>query len=220
MASTFQPPPTYALPVVVDEITGKSIFNPIWLRWFLDLSKGLSSGGAGSGTVSSVGLSVPGQFAVAGSPVVASGTITIIWNTQAANRVLAGPATGADATPTFRALVAADVPALSYVPLAAPVTKTADFTLAATENWVINNKASACVVTLPAASGFTGRVVTFQNYQAFTLTSASSDVVPQGGGAASTAILLGVAGNWATLVSDGTNWVIMQAAPFNVLLLE
>lgn len=101
-----------------------------------------------------------------------------------------------------------------------PVTKTADFTLAATENWVINNKASACVVTLPSAATFAGRSVTFQNYQAFTLTSASSNVVPQGGGAAGTAILLGVVGNWATLVSDGTNWVIMQAAPNNILLLE
>lgn len=102
----------------------------------------------------------------------------------------------------------------------APVTKTADFTLAATETWVINNKASACVVTLPAAATWTGRAVTFQNIQAFALTSASSNVVPLGGGAAGTAILLGVAGDWATLVANGTNWVIMQAAPNNILLLE
>ena len=102
----------------------------------------------------------------------------------------------------------------------AVVTKTADFTLADTETFVINNKASACVVTLPAASSWPGRAVTFQNYQAFTLTSLSSNVVPQGGGSAGTAILLGVVGNWATLVSDSTNWVIMQAAPNNILLLE
>jgi hypothetical protein len=48
--------------------------------------------------------------------------------------------------------------------------------------------------------------------------SASSNVVPQGGGAAGTAILENVSGNWATLVSNGTNWVIMQAASFNNLL--
>jgi hypothetical protein len=103
----------------------------------------------------------------------------------------------------------------------APVTKTADFTLAATENWVINNKTgSTCTVTLPAASSWTGRAVTFHNYQAQTLVSASSNVVPQGGGAAGTAILLGVVGNWATMLSDGTNWVIMQAAANNCLLLE
>jgi hypothetical protein len=93
-----------------------------------------------------------------------------------------------------------------------PVTKTADFTLAATESWVLNNKAAAtCTVTLPAASSWPGRVVTFNNLQAFTLVSASSNVVPLGGGAAGTAILLGVAGNWATIVSDSTNWIITQA---------
>lgn len=75
-------------------------------------------------------------------------------------------------------------------------------------------------MTLPAAASYTGRSLTFQNYQAQTLISASSNVVPQGGGAAGTAILEAVVGNWATLVSDGTNWVIMQAAAYNNLLLE
>jgi hypothetical protein len=36
----------------------------------------------------------------------------------------------------------------------------------------------------------------------------------------SISILLAVVGNWATMVSDGTNWVIMQAASNNNLLLE
>jgi hypothetical protein len=103
----------------------------------------------------------------------------------------------------------------------APVTKTGNFTLAENESWVINNKSgSSCVVTLPTASSVPGRTVTFQNYQNQTLVSASSNVTPRGGGAASTAILDNVAGNWATLVSDGTTWVIMQAATFNNLLLE
>jgi len=92
----------------------------------------------------------------------------------------------------------------------APVTKSADFTLAATENWLINNKSgSACVVTLPAASSWTGREVMFQNYQAQTVDSNASNVVPLGGGAAGTAILSANTGRWATLVSNGTNWVIM-----------
>jgi hypothetical protein len=101
----------------------------------------------------------------------------------------------------------------------APVTKTADFTVAANETWIINNKSgSTCTVTLPSAATYSGRYITFQNNQAQTLVSASSDVVPQGGGAAGTAILTDVSGNWATLVSNGTNWVIMQAASFNTLL--
>jgi hypothetical protein len=112
--------------------------------------------------------------------------------------------------------VNASIAALSTV----PVTVTADFTVG-TSNWYINNKSgSTCTVTLPTASTFPGGYLTFQNYQAQTLVSASSNVVPQAGGAAGTAILLAVAGNWATMVSDGTNWVIMQAAANNCLLLE
>jgi hypothetical protein len=91
-------------------------------------------------------------------------------------------------------------------------TKTADFTLAATEAWVINNKSgSPCVVTLPAASLWGGRSVVFKNLQAQTLVSASSNVVPISGTTPGTAILSATVGAWATLVSDGTNWVIMQS---------
>jgi hypothetical protein len=101
-----------------------------------------------------------------------------------------------------------------------PVTKTADFTLADNETWIINNKAgSACTVTFPAASLWPGREVTIKNMQAQLVNSVSANVVPLDSTTAGTAILLGVVGNWATLVSDGTNWVIMQAAPNNVLLL-
>jgi len=101
-----------------------------------------------------------------------------------------------------------------------PTTQVADFAIVDTDRWVINNKTSACIVTLPDAASFPGRELTFHNYQAFPLNSASNNVVPQSGGVAGTVILLGVAGNWATLVSDGTNWVTMQAAANNVLLLE
>jgi hypothetical protein len=91
-------------------------------------------------------------------------------------------------------------------------TKTADFTLADSEGWIINNKSgSTCTVTLPAASSWSGRAVTFKNLQLQTLVSASSNVVPLIGGAAGTAILPSLVGAWATLVSDGTNWVIMAS---------
>jgi hypothetical protein len=103
----------------------------------------------------------------------------------------------------------------------APVTKTANFTLATNESWVINNKSgSTCTVTLPTPSAYTGRQVTFKNMQAQLLVSASANVVPIDSTSAGTAILLNVIGNWATMVSDGGNWVIMQAAGNNNLLLE
>ena len=103
----------------------------------------------------------------------------------------------------------------------APVTKTANFSVAPGETWLINNKSgSTCTVTLPTPSANTGRVLRFQNYQAQTLVSASSNVVPLVGGAAGTAILAAVAGETATLVSDGTSWIMTQYVPNNVLLLE
>ena len=104
-------------------------------------------------------------------------------------------------------------PTITGLRRAAPVTKVADFTLADAEDYLINNKpAAACVVTLPAAASYTGRVVTFKTVQAFAINSASSNVVPRAGGAAGTAIVSGTAGNWAELVSDGSNWVIMAGS--------
>jgi len=103
----------------------------------------------------------------------------------------------------------------------APVTKTADFSVAASETWLINNKSgSSCTVTLPTASTNTGRVLHFQNYQNQALVSASSNVVPLAGGSATTAILEAVAGANATLVSDGTNWIMTQYDSNNSLELE
>jgi len=116
-----------------------------------------------------------------------------------------------------------NVPASSVVAgtASAPVTKTANFTVAAGETWLINNKSgSSCTVTLPTPSASTGRVLHFQNYQAQTLVSASSNVVPLAGGAAGTAILQAVAGANATLVSDGTSWIMTKYDSNNSLELE
>lgn len=63
----------------------------------------------GSGTVSSVGLSLPNIFTVSGSPVTGSGTLTGTLATQASGTAFMGPTSGANATPTFRALVGSDL---------------------------------------------------------------------------------------------------------------
>lgn len=47
----FQPPPTYADPVLVDEKSGKAGFNPLWLSWFIELAQVLSTAGGGGGAV-------------------------------------------------------------------------------------------------------------------------------------------------------------------------
>lgn len=68
--------------------------------------------GAGIGSVTSVGLSLPNIFSVSGSPVTTSGTLTGALVTQTANQLFAGPTTGSAAQPSFRALVATDIPSL------------------------------------------------------------------------------------------------------------
>lgn len=66
----------------------------------------------GAGTVTSVGLALPSEFTVTGSPVTSSGTLTGAWASQAANYFLASP-DGAPGTPAFRAIVPADIPTLN-----------------------------------------------------------------------------------------------------------
>ena len=70
------------------------------------------SDGAGSGTVTDVALSAPAEFSVSGSPVTASGTLTFSKASQTANYFWAAP-NGAGGVPTFRAIVAADIPTLN-----------------------------------------------------------------------------------------------------------
>ena len=66
-----------------------------------------------SGTVTSVDLSAPNIFTVSNNPVTSSGTLTLTLANQTANYVWAGPTTGSPAAPSFRALVAGDIPSLT-----------------------------------------------------------------------------------------------------------
>ena len=164
--------------------------------------------GKGNGTVTSV--SVVSANGLAGTVATATTTPAITLTTSITG-ILKGNGTA----------ISAAVANTDYVPLSTVLTKTADYTITNTDTWIINNKTgSSLTLTFPAASSWPGRYITVKNLQTQTVVSASSNVVPIGSTVAGTAILLGVVGNWATMVSDGTNWVIMQAAPNNILLLE
>ena len=164
--------------------------------------------GKGSGTVTSV--SVVSANGLAGTVATATTTPAITLTTSITG-ILKGNGTA----------ISAAVANTDYVPLSTVLTKTADYTITNTDTWIINNKTgSSLTLTFPAASSWPGRYITVKNLQTQTVVSASSNIVPIGSAVAGTAILLGVVGNWATMVSDGTNWVIMQAAPNNILLLE
>lgn len=68
---------------------------------------------AGTGTVSSVGLALPTDvFDISGSPVTTSGTLTGAFDSQTAKYFFAAPNASAG-TPSFRAMVASDVPTLN-----------------------------------------------------------------------------------------------------------
>lgn len=68
------------------------------------------------GTVTSVALALPSTvFTVSGSPVTTTGTLTGVFATQTSTLIFAGPASGAAAAPTFRAMSSTDVPILPYV---------------------------------------------------------------------------------------------------------
>ena len=157
--------------------------------------------GTGNGSVTSVS----GDGSVNG--------ITLIGNVTVSGALtLRGDLTGVDLTTQVTGVLPIANGGTGLAVRPTVVTKVADFTLADDEGWVINNKSgSTCTVTLPAASSAPGRVVNFKNLQLQTLVSASSNVVPLIGGAAGTAILPGLVGAWVTLVSDGTNWVVMAS---------
>lgn len=92
-----------------DGVSGAYQLNPApWAGTDADWTA-LSFAG-GTGTVTSVALAMPGIFGVSGSPVTSSGTIAVSLATQSPNLVFAGPNSGSSATPTFRALVALDLP--------------------------------------------------------------------------------------------------------------
>lgn len=67
----------------------------------------------GTGTVTSVALSLPSELAISGSPITSSGTLSAAWANQTAGKVLAAPASATGA-PSFRALVATDLPSHSH----------------------------------------------------------------------------------------------------------
>jgi hypothetical protein len=157
--------------------------------------------GTGDGTVTRVtgngtvnGITLTGDVTTSGALTLGGSLSDIDLNLQVAGTLpVANGGTGLSTRPSV-------------------VTKTADFSILSTEGWFINNKSgSSCVVTLPNVAFWAGRQLVFKNLQAQTLVSASSNVVPIGSDTPGTAILPATVGAWATLVSDGTNWVVMQS---------
>lgn len=113
---------------------------------------------SGTGTVTSVGLSLPGEFTISNSPVVGAGTLTGTWADKAKNIVFAGPASGVDATPAFRALVSDDIPWTIPGTIGSGTPNTGAFTtVSATGNVSIDNQSDLLLYEADAGgSNYTG----------------------------------------------------------------
>ena len=112
-----------------------------------------------NGTVTSVGLALPAIFTVSNSPVTSSGTLTATLASQTANTFLAAP-NGSAGVPSFRAIVAADVPTLNQNTTGSAATLTTARTINGTSfngsaNITTTNWGTARTITI----GSTGKSV-------------------------------------------------------------
>ncbi|MGH7744181.1 MAG: hypothetical protein ACREQ5_05090 [Candidatus Dormibacteria bacterium] len=107
-------PPTYALPIDTDPTTKQDVFNPVWLKWFLDVAQVIKNGALQSGVVNAFngrqGLVILGSSDVTGAigytPANVMGAATQVFSV--ANAVTAQEAVAlnqltpeAATTPTF-----------------------------------------------------------------------------------------------------------------------
>jgi hypothetical protein len=131
----------------------------------------LHSLGGGTGSVSSVGLSMPTSIfnaSVTNSPVTGSGVLTPTLKTQLKNLVFASDPTSDNVVPTFRGLVAADIPSLPASKLSASGTQSSSTLLRGDNTWAARPGGNPGTVTSVSAS------VTASTAMAVNVTNATS----------------------------------------------
>jgi len=79
-------------------------------------------------------------------------------------------------------------------------------------HWYVNiNQSSTVSITLPSASGNTNKTLVIKNSGSGAVNSNATNIEPLNSTSLTTSILTSGGGKFATLVSNGTNWIIMQA---------
>ena len=202
--------------LIVQGSTGLSTASPLST---LSVAGGVAIGttyAAGS-AASASNLIVQGSTGIAtASPLsalsvaggVAIGTNYAGTNAASLNNLIVQGNVGVGSTTPATTLTVAGPISLQQ-PAAAITAST--YTVVAADSSLIFAPSGTITVTLPAASSFPGRILNMSNTAAFTVVSASSNVIPQIGGSAATAILPATAGAYAQLQSNGTSWVIMMS---------
>lgn len=112
------------------------------------------------GSVTSVAVNVPSFLTRTGSPITSSGTIEIALANQNANLVFASPASGSAAAPTFRAMVANDLPT---IPLNKLATTTASRAVVTDGSGNIGVSANITTTELDFLDGVTSNIQTQLN---------------------------------------------------------
>ena len=183
--------------------------------------------GAGTGSVSSVAMSVPAFLSVSGTPVTGSGTLAVSLSgvplpvlnggTGGANEADARNNLGAacksctetlTGNKTFSGTVNMQTLARTFTS-----TTSSTFTVSVNTTWLTINTDVLTTLTLPSAVTYPGKELHIRQTGAGSLQSASSNIIPftvPPTGLTVTAILLPAGNRSVTLVSDGTNWIIMQ----------
>jgi hypothetical protein len=82
------------------------------------------------------------------------------------------------------------------------------YTVNPTDNWIICNNLATTILTLPNALNYPGKELMIKTINNQVI-SIGTNVIPLSGDSPGNIILISQ-GNWATLVSNGSNWVIMQ----------
>jgi len=113
------------------------------------------------GTVTSVSMTAPSILSVAGSPVTGVGTLALTLATQVKNTALLGPATGADAVPTFRTIGATDLPTVGTAGTKGSATKVPVFVTDVYGRVTSNTDTS---IALPWSAITSGKPTTLSGY--------------------------------------------------------
>jgi hypothetical protein len=171
----------------------------------------VATGISGLGTGVATFLATPTSANLASAVTGETGSGALVFGTAPTitNPIITGSGTGAiDGVPI--GATTASTGKFTTLTTSVVTNANATYTVLATDHTIIQTTA-ASTYTLPAPVSFTGRQLHIVTQFAGAVISASSNVVPLAGGAAGTAILAATAGKWATLVSNGTNWVIVAS---------
>jgi len=150
---------------------------------------------SGTGTVTSVTLTGDGTVlsSTPSTAVTTSGTLTAALAAQAKNVVLAGPSTGSNAAPTFRAIANADLPvgAMAY---AVQGVKTGAYSAVAGDLVPVDTTSGNVTITLPATPADRARIGVKQVVRGGTNTvsiaASGSDVFNVAGGSTTLTLTL------------------------------